>query len=256
VAQRLRAFLREIGPGGARAGAAILLLVVLLSLISLAVLWFALLSSRQEAAERDVEKEKAALPETEPEESPLIFAPGPSPERADAVPRGGRRQRGIPGLSGLDVASSLQYFPGTDFRCSRTGPDRDLKKHTCRSSTDDDPPVVYEVTVAEDDPLTVLWVEATARDATEEEAAEFLSYVARLSLPERDPVNAEAFVGRTISSGGQYFDEGAELRLYGTEEVRTLEIVATAPPEEQGPEITDLLEITDLRTEITEPTTN
>jgi hypothetical protein len=256
VAQRLRAFLSEIGPGGARAGAAILLLVVLLSLISVAVLWFALLSAWQEAAERDAQEEKVALPETEPEESPLIFGPGPSPERADAVPGGGRRPHDIPGSPGWTWRATSNSFQ--EPISAAPGPARigALKKRTCRSATYDDPPVVYEVTVAEDDPLTVLWVEATTRDATEEEAAEFLSYVARLSLPKTDPVNAEAFVGRTISSGGQYFDEGAEQRLYGTEEVRTVEIVATAPPEEQGPEITDLLEITDLRTEITEPTTN
>jgi hypothetical protein len=54
-------------------------------------------------------------------------------------------------------------------------------------------------------------------------------------------------VGRTISSGSQYFANGAEIRLYGTEQTRTLEIVATAPPR-RIPEFTDLIpEIPDLQ---------
>ena len=64
-------------------------------------------------------------------------------------------------------------------------------------------------------------------------------------------------MGRTISSGGQYFADGAEVRLYGTEQTRTLEIVAAAPPE-QSPESTDLVpEVPDfLSPEITEQTTS
>jgi hypothetical protein len=64
-------------------------------------------------------------------------------------------------------------------------------------------------------------------------------------------------VGRTVSSGGQYFANGVEVRLYGTEQTRTLEIVATAAPE-QAPEVTDLIpEIPELTIpEITEATTS
>jgi hypothetical protein len=40
-------------------------------------------------------------------------------------------------------------------------------------------------------------------------------------------LKAETWVGENISSGGGYSAEGAELRLYGTEGARTLEIVAT-----------------------------
>jgi hypothetical protein len=53
-------------------------------------------------------------------------------------------------------------------------------------------------------------------------------------------------VGRTIASGGQYVADGAEVRLYGTEQTRTLEIVATAAPD-QIPDFTELV------TEIPEP---
>ena len=81
------------------------------------------------------------------------------------------------------------------------------------------------------DGAAVFAVVTTAYDASEDEAVEVLGYVARLSLENTSPVDAEAWVGRSISSGGQYFADGAEVRLYGTEETRTLEIVATAPPD-------------------------
>jgi hypothetical protein len=99
-------------------------------------------------------------------------------------------------------------------------------------------------------------VVATAYDASEEEAARVLGYVAGLSLEDASPIDAEAWVGRTVSSGGQYFANGSEVRLYGTEQTRTLEIVATAAPE-QPPEPTDLIpEIPEFTIpEITEGTT-
>jgi len=107
------------------------------------------------------------------------------------------------------------------------------------------------------DGAAVLAVVATASDASEDEAAAVLGYVARLSLEDTSPIDAEAWVGRTISSGGQYFADGAEVRLYGTEQTRTLEIVATAGPD-QSPEFTDLIpEIPEpLSPEITEQTTD
>ena len=43
----------------------------------------------------------------------------------------------------------------------------------------------------EENPSTVLWVRADARDATDEAVAEFFSYVARLSLEDTDPLNAD-----------------------------------------------------------------
>jgi hypothetical protein len=58
-------------------------------------------------------------------------------------------------------------------------------------------------------------VRATTRDASDEAAAEFLSYVAGLSLGDEGGMDAESWVGRTIYSGGQYFADGAEARPYG-----------------------------------------
>ncbi len=77
---------------------------------------------------------------------------------------------------------------------------------------------------------------ATAQDAPEEEAAEVLGRVAELSLKEAAPMDAESWVRRNIRSGGQYFAEGAEVRHYGTERSKTLEIVAVAPPAARVPE--------------------
>ena len=51
-------------------------------------------------------------------------------------------------------------------------------------------------------------------------------------------MDAESWVGRNLSSGGQYFVDGAEVRLYGTEGNRTLDIVARAPPVSRIPETT------------------
>ena len=63
-----------------------------------------------------------------------------------------------------------------------------------------------------------------------------------------NPINRVVWrLWRTISSGGQHFGNGAEVRLYGTEQTRTLEIVATTPPG-RIPEFTNLIpEIPDLQ---------
>ena len=250
MAERLRTFLRGIGPGGVRGGAAILLLILLLLGLLLVAVWYAL-SYGQETAEREpTEEEMTAVPESQPKDFPLVFGPGPSPDLAQAASSGEGRPRGIPGLSEMEVIGYLQYVPNTDFRCPGGG----TNKRVC-TLTSTEGPAVYEVSFLKDG-AAVFAVVATAYDASEDEAARVLGYVARLSLEEASPIDAEAWVGRTISSGGQYFANGAEVRLYGTEQTRTLEIVATAAPE-QAPEPTDLIpEIPELTIpEITERTT-
>jgi hypothetical protein len=249
VLERLRTFLRGVGPGGVREGAAILLLILLPLGLVLVAIWYAL-SYGQETAERDTGGEQYTISVgPQPEDFPLIFGPGPSPELAEAVPEDGRRP-GIPGLSEMQVIGYLQHVPGTQFSC----PERGIHTWVCTLSSTDSP-AVYEVRFLRDGP-NVFAVVATAYDASEEEAARVLGYVARLSLEGASPVDAEAWVNRTISSGGQYLADGAEVRMYGTEQTRTLEIVATAPPE-QGPEFTDLVpEVPDLLSpEVTEQTT-
>jgi hypothetical protein len=231
--ERLRAFLSEIGPGGVRGGLAILLGAVALLVLSSAAIGFALANlGREEAARDTVGEQYAVAVGPHPEDFPLVFGPGPSPELGEAAPTDEPR-RGIPGLSEMQVIGYLQHVPGTELSC----PGRGLRKWVCTLSSTDGP-AVYEVAFHRDGP-NVYAVVATAYDASEEEAARVLGYVARLSTGDLGPLDAEAWVNRTISSGGQYFANGAEVRLYGTEQTRTLEIVATAP--EKTPDVTDLI---------------
>ncbi len=251
VLERLRAFLREIGPGGVRGGLAILLGALALLVLSLTAIGLGLASLGREEAERDAGGEQYTISAgPQPEDFPLLFGPGTSPDLAQAASADGPR-RGIPSLSEMELIGYLQYVPGTDFRCPEGGPNR----RVCTLSSTDSP-AVYEVCFLKDG-AAVLAVVATASDASEDEAARVLGYGARLSIGDLGPLDPEAWVGRTISSGGQYFTDGAEVRLYGTEQTRTLEIVATASPLDQIPEVTDLIpEIPEpLSPEITEQTT-
>jgi hypothetical protein len=72
--------------------------------------------------------------------------------------------------------------------------------------------------------------------AAAEAAVEVLGYVARLYLEATDPLNPETCAGENVSSGGGYSAEGAELKLYGTEGARTLEITVTGLPSDIVPE--------------------
>jgi len=232
MAQRLRAFLREIGPGGSRTGATVLLVVLTLLALALVMILFGLVYAGREAAEQDAGEDQYTITSgPQPEDSPLIFD-------SEFTPADGRPQE-IPGLSEMDVIGYLQYVPDTNFRCLGASPERRLLRRTCLSSSEEEDPATYEVILVEDNPDTVLSVVATARDATDVEAAEVLGDVARLAVGGLGPLDAETWVERTISSGGQYVAKGAEVRLYGTEGARTLEIVGTAPTPVEGPETTD-----------------
>ena len=235
MVERLQALLRETGRGPVLAIVALLLLLAL----ALVAIWFSLPSSQgQEAAEQDASGgQYTTTSESRSEDFPLIFGPGPSPDLARAVSADGRPQ-GIPGLSEMEVIGYLQYVPDTDFRCPVGGPaGGGLSRRVCTLSATDNP-AVYEVSFLMDRAV-VLAVVATASDASEDEAAEVLGYVAGLSLEDASPIDAESWVGRNIASGGQYFTDGAEVRLYGTEGSRTLEIVANVPPAISNPETTD-----------------
>ncbi len=230
VDTRLRTFLREAGPREVLVGAMVLLALSVLAL-SLAVVWYGLLSSRQ-AAERAMREEAPPPQEPQPEDFPLIFESGSS--FAEITSADGRL-RGIPGLSEMDVIGYLTHPPGTNFRCVGPTTDQGLDKRVCTSSLGEGSPV-YEVTILEDGPLRVVGVQATARNTSDEEASDFLAYVAGLSLKDAAPsLDARSWVDRTIESGGQYFADGAEVRLYGTPGDRTLEIVATPSPADRGP---------------------
>ena len=61
---------------------------------------------------------------------------------------------------------------------------------------------------------------------SEETGTSFLSYVAGLCLRETDPLNPEAWMQESVPTGGQTATGGTVLWVYGTKEVRTLEVVA------------------------------
>ena len=223
-----RAYLRAVRRGEAILGPALLLL-----LLSAAIVWVGYEPDSREAAGQEKAREVTA-PTSEPATPAAPVLPKLDlPDLSDLPkdqPKAERRPAGIPGLSEMNVVGELQHLPGTNFRCPGGGPaGGGLTKRVCTSSSAEDS-VVLEVTVVEDNPSTVLWVRADARDATDEAAAEFLNYVADLSLEDLDPLNAEAWVGENITSGGEYGAEGASLKLYGSEGARTLEIVASGLP--------------------------
>jgi hypothetical protein len=232
VRERALAYLRAVKRGEVIFGPALLLL-----LLSAAIVWIGSGSSSHEATGQ----EKGGEATIREAPAPAVAEPAAPvlpkldlPDLSDlpkVQPKAERRPTGIPGLSDMDVIGYLQHLPGTNFRCPGGGPaGGGLHKRICTSSSGDDTPVVYKVTVVEENPTTVLWVRADALEATDEAAAEFLSYVADLSLEDIDPLNAETWIEEIISSGGEYGAEGASLKLYGREGARTLEIVATGLP--------------------------
>ncbi len=83
MTERLRTVLRGIGPGGIRAGLAILLGALALLVLSLVAIRFGLVGLGREEAKQEtggVQYTISAGPQ--PEDFPLIFGPGPSPDLA------------------------------------------------------------------------------------------------------------------------------------------------------------------------------
>ena len=133
---------------------------------------------------------------------------------------------GIPDLGVMDVIGNLKYF-ATDvaFRC--TGPtvtEGDNILWSCAANARGGRGS-YDVTLVGDDPLTIFSVTATVHGVSEETAASFFSYVAGLCLRDTDPLNPEAWMQENVPTGGQTATEGTVLSVYGTQEVRTLEVV-------------------------------
>ena len=114
--ERLRESLREIGSQRILAGAIAFLALSLLAL-SLTVVWYGVLSSRQTAERAAREEENRTPPAPRPEDFPLVFDAGSSAELTDAISAAVKRSRGIPGLSEMDLVGNLPYLPGTNFSC-------------------------------------------------------------------------------------------------------------------------------------------
>jgi hypothetical protein len=105
---------------------------------------------------------------------------------------------------------------------------RGLLSRSCPSSSNDKPPVLYEFTLVEENPSVVRSVTANAYEVSDDDAADFAAYVAELSLQDTGLMNPATWIRENTSLGVGYFAGGKELRLYGTEGARTLEITATA----------------------------
>jgi hypothetical protein len=237
VARRVRAYVLAVKRGEAIFGPSLVILLLLL-----AVVWVGYRSSPQEAVGQTAAPKTGTGEATTPlakaltEEIAEAAAPKLVPDLAEPAPAN-RRPRGIPGLSEMDLIGYLQYMPGSNFRCLGGSPIQGgLYSRSCTSSSDEEPPVVYEVKLVEENSSAVRSVTANAYDTSDDDAADFFTYVAELSLQGTGPMNPETWIGENISLGGQYPAEGAILRLYGTEGARTMEIVATGVPSNRIPE--------------------
>ena len=78
-----------------------------------------------------------------------------------------------------------------------------------------------------EDPRTILSVTASAYRAADEEAAEFLVYVADLAVEEPAPLDAQVWVRGNLASGGVTSADGATLELYGYEGARVIQVAAS-----------------------------
>ncbi|MGF1471234.1 MAG: hypothetical protein ACFB50_05750 [Rubrobacteraceae bacterium] len=224
--ERARAFIRNIQPWQVVVVLLVLLVFVLL-IIAVAALgvWFTIRSVDEEFARQEPFRQEPPRVEVAPsrQEPPTL----PLPESYEDLPPSQRPE--ISGLGVMNVLGYLKYGPGGDaFVCSGPSPGRgDTTVWRCGSAPGNGP-LLYEVQVTGDGPLSIFSVEATIYDATQEAAAEFLGYVGSLAFAETDPVNVRAWVEGNVASGGQLTASGAELTLYGTNEVRTL-VVAGIP---------------------------
>jgi hypothetical protein len=225
---------------GARSGLTVLLAISSLVLFVVAAAWIVSAITEQEAAgqTRPASPTNSASPAALP-------APEGASRAPSLVPAGGLEDHfgdafesasasvqadepeGIPDLTVMNVIGDAEHYP-VDGGLLCEGPivgDGDRTVWVC-SSAHRGGRDSYGLVVVGDDPLTIFSVEATARGASEEEAASFFAHVGALCLDETDPLNPEAWVRENVPTGGQTFAEGAELSVYGTKEARTLQVVA------------------------------
>ena len=225
---------------GVRVGLTILLAVSApLSLVAAAAWLVGVFPEREAVGQTSREQTITASP---PSVSPEPKTPSPSPSSSPAAgpedvlgnalgnasaSAQADNPAAIPDLSVMDVIGNLKYF-ATDvhFRC--TGPTAAEGNNilwSCAANARGER-TSYDVTVVGDDPLTVISVTTTVHGVSEETAASFFSYVAGLCLPDTDPLNPEAWMQENVPTGGQTATGGTALSVYGTKEVRTLEVVA------------------------------
>ena len=154
----------------------------------------------------------------------------PGASASASASAGADEPEGIPDLGVMDVVGNLKNYPTrSGFACVGPvpGDGDDAALWSCSAEAEGGGGGSYDVVLVGDDPLTVLSVQATAHGVSDEEAARFFGYVAALCLRGDIPFNPEAWVSQNVPSGGQTFASGAELSIYGTDEERTLQVVAT-----------------------------
>jgi hypothetical protein len=224
---------------GVRVGLTILVAVSAFLFLVAAAAWLIGVLPEREAVGQTSREPTITAP---PSESPEPKTPSPSPSSSPAAGREdalgnalGNASAGaqadnpatIPDLSVMDVTGNLKYLAtDVDFRCKGpTVTEGDNILWSCAANTRGER-TSYEVTLVGDDPLTVFSVTATAHRVSEERAASFFSYVADLCLQDTDPLDPEAWMQENVPTGGQTATGGTALSVYGTKEVRTLEVVA------------------------------
>ena len=225
---------------GVRVGLTILLAVSALLFLVAAAAWIVGVFPEREAVGQT--PSDPTITASPPSVSPEPKTPSPSPSSSPAAGREDAlgnalgnasasaqadNPASIPDLSVMDVIGNLKYFAtDVDFRC--TGPtvtEGDKILWSCAANVRGERGS-YEVTVVGDDPLTIFSVTATVHRVSEETAASFFSYVASLCLRDTDPLNPEAWMQENVPTGGQTATGETALSVYGTKEVRTLEVVA------------------------------
>jgi hypothetical protein len=221
---------------GIRVGLTILLAASALLILVASTVWLLGVFAEQEAVGQTSSDQTITAP---PSASETPKTPSPTPSSPPAA--GSEDVLGnslgsapadnpasIPDLSVMDVIGNLKYFAtDADFRC--TGPtvtEGDNILWSCAANTRGRRGS-YDVSLVGDDPLTILSVTATVRGVSEERAASFFTYVAGHCLGNTDPLNPEAWMQENVPTGGRTATGGTSLSVYGTKEVRTLEVVAS-----------------------------
>ena len=220
VLERVRASLRS-----RLAQMATLVASLALCVLIVVAAWPARGPAPHEAVGQELTVPAATAPSVSP---PTATAPALFPGLTDEFVSAQPEPEGIPGLGMMDVIGHLRHFRVEGgFVCNGPTPTEGSGTVWVCSAPEGKLPGIYELTILGEDPLTVLWVKATVRGVSEEQAAKFFSYVASLCLQDTDPLNPEAWVEQNVVPGGQVFAQGAELTIYGTKEERTLQVVAT-----------------------------
>jgi hypothetical protein len=224
---------------GVRIGLTILLaLSALLSLVAAAAWLVGVFPEREAVGQTSREQTITAPPSPSPAPKTPSSSPSSSPAAGtedalrNALGRASASAQAdhpaaIPDLSVMDVIANLKYF-ATDvpFRCTGpTGTESNNILWSCAANVRGERGS-YEVTLVGDDPLTIFSVTATVHGVSQETAASFFSYVAGLCLQDTNPLNPEAWMQENVPTGGKTATGGTALSVYGTKEVRTLEVVA------------------------------